>query len=218
MRHPDFSRCLKAGTAKLHIYTLSKGNPEVLCTGKNFLPKCLVINLRHIRETNTQFLRIGSNQRIRNRVENMVRKKHEVSRLIGRVRRAAGVGQEEDFRSHKVHQTFRKNHLFYGIPLIKVYSSLHNDYRHGADMAKNKSSLVSAYRRYRKIRNLMIIDACLDFDSFRIISQPRTEYQRQTRAKRNLILNTFITTLQSLVNLCHLFPAFSIGNLLPSDN
>ena len=156
-------------------------NTAFLRRPANHVLKFRVINLAHIRETNSQLVDVRAHQRVWRKAGNMVFNEHEAAGGKGRIDSPRGIGQKQDFRSHHFHKAGRKNHVRNGISFIIMNSSFHAYHRHALHIAENELSGMSRNGGYRKILDFAVINLRFHVHGIRVIAKARAKHKRYLR-------------------------------------
>ena len=109
-----------------------------------------VIHMSHIRETGSQLLDVGADQRVVARKVDVIGDKHQVARVEVRVDAAAGVGHNDFLYAQLFEHVDRKAELTHGQSLIVVKASLHGNDGPAVQRAEHEPRGVAADIRLRE--------------------------------------------------------------------
>ena len=105
----------------------------------------------------------------------MVRNQHKVSRIKISIKTACRICEYQLFCAHHSHEACRQHNVCYRIPLIIMYSALHDDNRHTIHISKYKPALVSGNCGCWKALDILVIYGCLYLNLLCIVSKSRAQ-------------------------------------------
>ena len=182
----------KIRTGQLDIGSLLKRNLKVCSSTPDDLTKVLTVNLRHIAETLSQHLLIGSDERRRYKITDLVGDHHKITGFVIIIHTAGSIGQKQDPGPHHLHETGGKNYILHGISFIVVDTSLHDYDRDISYVSKDKSALMSADCGHRKTLNIMIIQNSFYPNGICIITESGSQHQCHLWLKINFVFKALI--------------------------
>jgi hypothetical protein len=164
-------------------------------------PEFRIVDCTHIRETGAFVIVIRTDQRIGDKAGNMVGDQRKASDLIMAVDAAGRVGEEQDLRAERMHDTRGKDDLINGIALVIMHTALHADDRNIVYIADQETADMPRYRGKREAREIMVGNLRLHFDMIAVAAEAGTERECHARYDIGLFTDDVCAFLDCTVHV-----------------
>ena len=137
-----FGRRFVARAGACNVHALLQG--KALLGGNLFchLDKLRVVRAGHVRETRTEFIQVGADERVGHKVD-VVSDNHEISHVVAQVGAAGGIGHKEVLDAHQLHNADGEGDQVHAVALVIVDAALHGHHHFAGQFAHNELSFVA---------------------------------------------------------------------------
>ena len=139
---PDLGRGLIGRTGAAEIDATVQIEPELYADLFGKVLKLKVVGAGHVRETGTEFSKIGADERIGHHVD-VVLDDDQVADMILYVGSACGVRDEQELDAEEFHDPYAEGNQLHGIAFVEMQASLHGYDLLATEGAINEIALVA---------------------------------------------------------------------------
>jgi hypothetical protein len=165
--------------------------------------QCRIVRFAHVGKTGPKPIVVHTNQRVVAHHVDLVVDDHDVAEAVVRIQAADGIADNHQVAAHRFENANREGDLFEWVAFVLVKAAFHRHDRDVVQLAANEPAAMACGGRFRKVRDLGIVDRRFDFDVLDQATEAGAENDADLGRSRPLGANEISGFLDFVVEVKH---------------